>query len=186
MKIIIFFSLLLTFMCLSPIKAEAVGVGGSFVLTNQNGEQVTDENFRGHLMLVFFGFTHCPDLCPTTLATLSQAIGQLKDDSKKVAPIFITVDPDRDTPAEMKTYLSHFNPAIIGLTGTQSQIDAVQEKYKTYALKVADKASPGGYSFDHSAYIYLLDDQGKFLTVFTVNSSTDTIVGKIKEYLKTK
>ena len=162
------------------IRAETK-VGGSFALIDQNGKQVSDSSFRGKYMMVFFGFTHCPDLCPTTLLIMSQTMEQLKDDASKVAPIFITVDPERDTPAQIKTFLSNFNPAIIGLTGTQKQLDEVQAAYKTYSLKVEDKDSPGGHSFDHSGYIYLMDKQGKFLTVFTADSSPQTIADKIKE-----
>lgn len=157
-------------------------VGGAFTLTNQEGKPVSDGDFRGKYMLLFFGFTNCPDLCPTTLLIMSQALEQLKDDASKVVPIFITVDPERDTPAQMKNFLSNFNPAIVGLTGTQEQIDKIQGDYKTYSLKVEDKDAPGGHSFDHSGYVYLMDKQGKFLTVFTADSSPQTIAAKIKEY----
>ena len=159
-----------------------VPVGGSFTLTNQDGQPVNDSDFRGKFMMMFFGFTNCPDLCPTTLLIMSQTMEQLKEDAPKVVPIFITVDPERDTPAQIKAFLANFNPAIVGLTGTQAQIDKIQADYKTYSLKVDDKDAPGGHSFDHSGYIYLMDKQGKFLTVFTADSSPQTITAKIKEY----
>jgi len=166
------------------IASAATSMGGPFTLTDQNRKQVSDSDFRGKLMMVFFGFTNCPDLCPTTLLIMSQTMEQLKEDSAKVVPIFVTIDPERDTPAAMKTFLGSFNPAIVGLTGTQAQIDKMQADYKTYSLKVDAKDAPGGHTFDHSGYIYLMDKQGKFLIVFTADSSPQTIAAKIREYAK--
>jgi len=165
---------------ISNAYADA-SVGGTFTLTNQFGKNVSEAEFRGKYMLLFFGFTNCPDLCPTTLLIMSQALEQLKGNASKVAPIFVSIDPERDSPTQMKAFLSNFNPAIIGLTGTQQQIDEVQNKYKTYSLKVEDKDAPSGHSFDHSGYIYLMDKQGKFLTVFTADSSPKTIAKKIED-----
>ena len=164
-------------------RAETT-IGAAFTLTNQDGKQVSDSDFHGKYMLLFFGFTHCPDLCPTTLLIMSQTIEQLKDDASNVAPIFITVDPVRDTPAVMKKFLGTFNPAIVGLTGDPKEIDKLETGYKTYSTKIEDKDAPGGYGFDHSGYIYLMDKQGKFLTVFTSDSSPQTIAAKIREYSK--
>ena len=115
---------------------------------------------------------------------MSQALDELKEDAAKVVPVFVTVDPQRDTPAEMKKFLSPFNPSTVGLTGTQEQIDKLEADYKTYSLKVDDKNASDGHSFDHSGYIYLMDKQGKFLIVFTADSSPKTIAAKIREYAK--
>ncbi|MDE3059809.1 MAG: SCO family protein [Pseudomonadota bacterium] len=169
------------------VFAEAhaeTAIGGGFTLTDQNGRQVSDADFRGRDMLLFFGFTHCPDLCPTTLLVMSQVVEQLKGEAAGVAPVFISVDAGRDTPARLKEYLANFNPTIVGLTGTQPQIDAVEAEYKTYSARVEDKDAPDGYGFDHSGYIYLMDRQGKFVTVFTADSSPQTIAAKIRETLK--
>jgi len=164
-------------------------VGGPFTLTDQNGKTVNDHDFRGKVMLVFFGFTSCPDLCPTTLLLMSQTVEQLKADAAKVAPIFVTVDPEHDTPAQMKTFLANFNPAIIGLTGTQKQIDDLKAGYKVYAEKVEapkgeDKNAPSGQTFDHSGYMYLMDKHGKFVTAFGPDTTPQTIAEKIRENLE--
>ena len=186
MKNIITLLLIMLGLCATNIngaRAETP-VGGSFTLTDQNEKQISDSDFRGKYMMVFFGFTNCPDLCPTTALIMSQTMEQLKDDAKNVVPIFVSIDPERDTPDTLKKWLANFNPAFVGLTGTQAQIDKLQADYKTYSLKVDDKDAPGGRSFDHSGYVYLMDKQGKFLTVFTADSSPQTIAGKIREYSK--
>lgn len=168
---------------INSARAET-SVGGSFTLTDQNGKQISDSDFRGKFMMVFFGFTNCPDLCPTTALIMSQTMEQLKDDAKNVVPIFISIDPERDTPDVLKTWLANFNPAFVGLTGTKEQLDKLQANYKTYSLKVDDKNAPDGHSFDHSGYIYLMDKAGKFLIVFTADSSPQTIASKITGYSK--
>ena len=160
----------------------ATPVGGAFTLTDQNGKLVSDSDFRSKFMMVFFGFTNCPDLCPTTALIMSQAMEQLKDDASQVVPVFVSVDPERDTPEALKTFLANFNPAFVGLTGTKDQLDKLQADYKTYSLKVDDKNAKDGHTFDHSGYIYLLDKDGKFLMVFTSDSSPQTIATKIREY----
>jgi protein SCO1/2 len=141
-------------------------IGGGFTLTDQNGKQVSDSQFRGKYMLVFFGFTSCPSICPVGLATITQVMEKLGDNSSKIQPVFITVDPETDTPEQMKQFLTNFHSAIVGLTGTQEQITAVGSAYKVYASKSKDKNMPAGYNVDHSGFIYLMDKNGKYIEHF--------------------
>ena len=161
-------------------------VGGGFKLTNQNGKQVSGNDFGGRYKLIFFGFTACTDLCPTTVLAMSQVMEQLKGDAKKLAPIFVTIDPETDTPKQLKSFLKHFSPAITGLTGTKKQIEAVEAEYQVYAPKVDGKTQPIGDDSDHSGYMYLMDPEGNYLTVFTADSSPAAIAGKIKAYMQAK
>jgi len=161
-------------------------VGGGFTLTNQNGKPVEGSDFQGRYKLIFFGFTSCTDLCPMTALVMSEVMDQLKGDTKKLVPIFITVDPKVDTPKKLKSFLSHFSPEFVGLTGTKKQIEAVEAEYQVYAPKVDGETQPIGDDTDHSGYMYLMDTDGKYLTVFTANSSPEAIAAKIKEYMRAK
>jgi protein SCO1/2 len=159
-----------------------VQIGGSFALTNQRGENVTDQDFKGKLMLVFFGFTNCPDVCPTDLMIISKVMQALGDDGEKVAPIFITVDSQTDTVERMADYLVSFHPSIQGLTGTEEQLKQAQEAYKIYAKKI-EMESMMGNMFNHSAYTYLMNREGKYLTHFAHDSKPEKILEEIKKYL---
>ena len=142
-------------------------IGGPFSLLDQDGVRRSDEDFRGRHMLVFFGFTYCPDICPTTLAVLSAAleeIGPLADD---IVPIFITVDPKRDTPEILKPYLSAFGPQFVGLTGTKEEIDNAVAAYRAFYQIVETEGDD--YLVDHSTIIYLMDADGKFVTNYNLN-----------------
>jgi protein SCO1 len=140
-------------------------VGGAFTLTDAEGNRRTDAEFRGRHMLVFFGFTHCPDFCPTALYTITQALEKLGPKGDRLAPIFISVDPERDTPAQLKNYAQNFDKRIVMLTGSAEDIAAVARAYRVYyAKRPLEKA--GEYTMDHSAYIYLLGPDGKYLTHF--------------------
>ncbi len=140
-------------------------IGGAFTLTDAEGKRRTDSEFRGKHMLVFFGFTNCPDFCPTALYGITQALEKLGPKGDKLAPIFITVDPERDTPAQLKNYAQNFDKRIVMLTGSAADIAAVTRAYRVYfAKRPLEKA--GEYTMDHSAYIYLLDPDGKYLTHF--------------------
>lgn len=144
--------------------AEAL-IGGAFALTDAEGKRRTDDEFRGKHMLVFFGFTNCPDFCPTVLVTISQALEKLGGKAEKLAPIFITVDPERDTPAQLKNYAPNFDKRIMMLTGSAAEIAAVAGAYRVYyAKRPLEKA--GEYTMDHSVYIYLMGADGKYLTHF--------------------
>lgn len=146
-------------------KEEAVLIGGAFTLTDSEGKRRTDAEFRGKHMLVFFGFTNCPDFCPTALYGITQALEKLGPKADGLAPIFISVDPERDTPAQLKNYAQNFDKRIVMLTGTPQEIEAVARAYRVYyAKRPLEKA--GEYTMDHSAYMYLLDRDGRYLTHF--------------------
>ena len=138
-------------------------IGGPFVLENGNGEAVTDRRFRGKYMLVYFGYTYCPDVCPTTLTEVAGALDKLGPKAALVQPIFITVDPQRDTPAAIKQYVSAFSPRIIGLTGTPAQIAEVEREYHVYAAKHVTGPGPNDYGMDHSSVLYLMGPDGRFV-----------------------
>jgi protein SCO1/2 len=144
----------------------ASGIGGPFTLTDTNGKTVTDAAFKGEPTLVFFGYTHCPDICPTTLASLSQVLAALGPD-KKAAALFITLDPERDTPAVLKDYLLSFDPRIVGLTGSPAAIGAVEGEYRVYSKKVPTQG--GDYSMDHTGLVYLMDKTGNFVESFNAD-----------------
>ena len=141
----------------------AGGIGGPFALVDGDGRAVTQADFTGGPSLVFFGYTHCPDVCPTTLDAISRTLKALGPD-KPVKAAFITLDPERDTPAVMKDYLSSFDPRIVGLTGSQAAIDEVAREYRVYAKKVP--TGDGAYSVDHTGVVYLMDRHGRFIESF--------------------
>ncbi len=147
----------------STASPSASGIGGPFTLIDQNGKPVTAADFKGEPTLVFFGYTHCPDVCPTTLDSLSQTLKALGP-GRKATALFITLDPSRDTPAAMKDYLSSFDPRIVGLTGSQSAIDDVAHAYRVYAKKVP--TGDGDYTVDHTGVVYLMDKNGAFVESF--------------------
>ena len=140
-----------------------VTIGGPFTLTSPDGATVTDQTYRGKWLLVYFGFTSCPDSCPTALLEISAALEKLGPDADKLQPLFITVDPQRDTPAVMGNYTQSIDPRIVGLTGTPQQIAAVAQEYGVYYEP--RKSGPGAedYVMDHSTYLYLMDTEGEFV-----------------------
>jgi protein SCO1/2 len=154
-------------------------VGGPFSLIDQHGTRVTDKDFRGRLMLVYFGFTFCPDVCPTSLQAMAAAIDMLGTRASEVVPIFITVDPERDTPKALEPYVANFYPRLVGLTGSAAEIEAVARLYRVYFKKVKDEASSAPYTIDHTSIIYLMDRDGRFVTHFTHTTKPDTIAAAI-------
>lgn len=156
-------------------------VGGPFQLVDQNGKTVTDADFRGKPFLVFFGFTHCPDICPTTLFEVSEVFNRLGADAEKVSAIFVTVDPERDTPEKLKLYLSSFHPRIFGLSGSNEQIEAVKKAYYVYAKRVPLEG--GGYTMDHTAIVYLMDKNGKFIAPFNLKRDADAAAADLRKRL---
>ena len=156
-------------------------VGGSFTLTDQNGRAVTDADFKGKPFLVFFGFTHCPDVCPTALFEMSETMRRLGADAEKMNALFISVDPERDTSEKLKDYLQSFHPRISALTGTQAEIDAVTKAYKAYAKRVP--LDGGGYTMDHSAIVYLMDRDGRFVAPFNLKRPADEAAKDLRRYL---
>ncbi len=159
--------------------SSAGGVGGPFALISQDGKTVTQEALQGHPTLVFFGYTHCPDVCPATLAEISSVLKTLgpKDEARA---IFITVDPERDTPVVLKDYLSSFDSRITGLTGTPAQITAVEHAYKAYAKAVPDK--DGTYTMDHTAITYLMNKNGAFVGGFNLDRPAKEAASELQTY----
>jgi protein SCO1/2 len=138
-------------------------IGGPFVLEDGNGKQVTDRDFRGKYMLIYFGYTFCPDVCPTTLNEVADALDQLGAKAAQLQPIFITVDPKRDTPEVIKQYAATFSPRFIGLTGSDEQIANVAREYRVYYAEHRTGPGPNDYAMDHSSVLYLMGPDGKFI-----------------------
>jgi protein SCO1/2 len=168
-----------------PAVSATAAIGGDFTLTDQNGKLVKDAEFRGKLMLVFFGFTHCPEICPTTVSTLSKVMTALGDKADKVAPVFISVDPKRDTPKVMKEYLANFDKRIVGLTGTPQEVKKAADAYKIYfAINKDSKTGEDDYQVDHSTIVYMMDKNGQYVRHFSYNAGEQEITKAILEALK--
>jgi len=176
--------------------AAGADIGGPFTLTDQNGKTVTDEDFRGSLMLVYFGYTNCPDVCPLTLSTFGQALDLLGDDARDVVPVFITVDPDRDTVEHLKTYMAQFDRRIVALTGSPDAIAQAAKAYHVYFKR----AEPGtgqqagmaagheghempGYAMDHTSIIYLMDRNGHYAAHFDQSTTPAQMAAGIAKNL---
>lgn len=138
-------------------------IGGSYALEDGNGKQITDRDFRGKYVLVYFGYTFCPDVCPTTLNEVADALDHLGDKADKLQAVFITVDPKRDTPAVVKQYAANFSPRLMGLTGTAEQIANVAKEYRVYYAEHRTGPGPNDYTMDHSSVLYLMGPDGKFI-----------------------
>ena len=164
--------------------SSGVNIGGPFTLTDQTGATVSDKTYGGFYRLIYFGYTFCPDACPTELGVMAQAMETMGPAGQKVQPIFITIDPDRDTVQQLKTYVPLFDKRLVGLTGTPQQIAAVAKEYKVYYAK-ADQ--PGvdtkSYGMNHSSFVYLMDPNGKFLTVFSSDTDSDKMAAEIRRYI---
>ncbi|WP_025899973.1 SCO family protein [Sneathiella glossodoripedis] len=158
-------------------------IGGPFTLVNEDGQQVTEEDFKGKLMLVFFGYTFCPDVCPTELNVFSEVMEALGEDAENVVPVFITVDPDRDTAEVIKEYTDAFHPSIIGLTGTPEQITHVKKQYRAYGQAVEKEKDPEFYLVDHTSFTYLMGRDGEMITVFSYGTKAEEIVANIEKLL---
>jgi protein SCO1 len=165
----------------APSVQQTAAIGGAFRLTDQDGATVTEQDFRGRPFLVFFGFTHCPDVCPTTLFDVSEIMRKLGPDAERMRAAFITVDPERDTPQALKDYLSSFDPRLKGLTGDVPAITAVAKAYRVYFKKVP--LEPDGYTMDHTAIVYLMDKEGRFVAPFSLKRTTDAAVADLRKYL---
>lgn len=161
----------------------AADVGGPFALVDQNGEAVTEETYRGKVMVVTFGYTFCPDMCPTTLAMLGQALDRLGPEAKDVQPIFITVDPERDTPEVLAAYVPHFHPSLVGLTGSPEAIAAVAKAYKVFYAKAGDTESSETYLMDHSTVTYIMDRDGRYAAFLSHGADPETMAARIREVL---
>jgi protein SCO1 len=156
-------------------------IGGPFSLVDTDGKRVTDGDFRGKLMLVFFGYANCPDVCPTELQTMAEVLDKLGAEANAVAPIFITVDPARDTPQALAAYVKAFSDRITGLTGTSGEVASAAKAYRVYFRRAGD--GTGDYTVDHSAFVYLMDRDGEYLTHFVFNTSPEAMVSVIKKHI---
>ncbi len=159
----------------------AAAIGGPFQLVDQNSKPFTDQDMKGKPYLVFFGFTHCPDICPTTLFEMSQLMRKLGPDADRAGALFVTVDPGRDTPAIIKDYLASFDPHLRGLTGDQAAIDQAIKDYRVYAKKVP--LQNGDYTMDHTAIVYLMDKDGQFVAPFDLQRSPDAEATELRRYM---
>jgi protein SCO1 len=167
-----------------PVETSGTAlIGGPFTLIDQNGRTVTDRDFPGRYKLVFFGFTHCPDICPAELQVMAAALDQLGDKADKVVPIFITVDPERDTPQVMSDFVKNFGSRLVGLTGSPEAVAAAAKAYRVAYTKVDDPRSANGYTVDHSALVYLMSPDGEYLDHFAYGTSAATIAQALRRYL---
>jgi len=158
---------------------DGPSIGGPFTLENGAGKIVTASDFRGKYMLVYFGYTYCPDVCPTTLNAVAAALNRLGPKAQDLAPIFITVDPQRDTPQVMQRYTAAFSPKLIGLTGTPEEIAKVAKEYRVYYAKHVTGPGPNDYSMDHSSIIYFMGRDGKFIAPVPADESPADMAASI-------
>jgi protein SCO1/2 len=159
-------------------------IGGPFTLVGHDGKPVTDRAFRGKYMLVFFGFTHCPDICPAELQVMSAALDELGPKANDIIPIFITLDPERDTPKAVADYVANFNPRFVGLTGTSDQVAEAAKAYRvTYSKFQEEGAGPEDYTIDHSALVFLMGKDGEYLTHFAYGTPAAKMAETLKRYL---
>jgi protein SCO1/2 len=161
--------------------ATTAAIGGPFQLTDQSGQIVTEKALEGRPTLIFFGFTHCPDVCPTSLFEMSEVLHAMGSDADRVNAYFISVDPERDNEAAMKDYLSSFDPHLKGLTGDPEVVAKVLSEYRVYAKKVPLK--DGDYTMDHTALVYLMDRDGKFVAPFNLKRTPEEAAADLKKYL---
>ena len=158
------------------VSSGIADVGGPFRLTDQTGKTVTDADFRGRYMLIYFGYSFCPDVCPTTLSVIGDALTKLKD--PRIVPVFITIDPERDTPAVLADYMKAFGPQFVGLTGSPDAIKSVEQKYRVYAVK--RPLEGGNYGMDHSSVLYLMGPDGKMISFYDEAISPDDLAKELK------
>jgi protein SCO1/2 len=167
-----------------PLKDAAIG--GAFTLTDHNGRQVRDTDFAGKYRIVYFGFTHCPDVCPTDLAQIGQALRRFEagdpELAAKVQPLFVTVDPERDTPAVMKQFVASFHPRLIGLTGTPQQIADAARKYAVYYAK--EPTPDGGYTMNHLRIVFLMGPKGEPIAMLPHDQDADAIAAELKRWVR--
>jgi protein SCO1/2 len=164
-----------------PQGAGVALVGGPFTLTDQDGRRVTEKDFLGKYMLAFFGYTYCPDVCPTELQVMMAALDSLGPEAAKVQPVFFSVDPARDTPEVLKSYVGNFGPNLIGLTGTPEEVAAAAKAYRVYYAKAGNSSSATDYLIDHSSIIYLMGPDGAFVTHMPYTTDASKLAAKLKE-----
>ena len=158
-------------------------IGGPFTLVDQTGKTVTDQDFRGRYMLVFFGFTHCPDICPAELQVMSAALDELGPKADEVVPVFITLDPERDTQAAMGAYVKNFGSRFVGLTGSPEQIADVAKVYRVAHSKLQEDKASRDYSIDHSALVYFMGKDGEYVAHFAYGTPASKMTETLRRYL---
>ncbi|NLH82314.1 MAG: SCO family protein [Phyllobacteriaceae bacterium] len=161
--------------------APVAGIGGDFALVDQSGKPFTQADLKGHPSLVFFGYTFCPDVCPTTLLEAEGWMKELGPDADRLKVVFVTVDPERDTSEKLKDYLGSFDPRFVGLTGPRPAIDRILKDYRVFARKVEGKG--GDYTMDHTAAVYMLDPQGRFVGLINFQEETAKAMTKIRRLM---
>lgn len=164
----------------TPVQTGEADIRADFRLTDQAGTERTPEDFRGRWLLILFGFTHCPDICPTGLATMAEVMDGLGGDAAAVQPLFVTVDPLRDTPEVLAEFVPAFHPSILGLTGSPEAVKSATDAFRIFAERLEDAAAPDGYTMEHSAPMYLFDPQGRFVRPFSYGTPADEIVADIE------
>jgi protein SCO1/2 len=164
-----------------PAGSTTSAIGGAFRLTAHDGRSITDKDMLGSPTVVFFGYTHCPDVCPTALFEMTQVYTALGADADKLKTYFVTIDPERDDQALLNLYLSSFDPHIVGLTGSAAEIQTIVKAYRVYARKIEDKSS-GGYLMDHTALVYLMDKNGKFVSSLNLERAPEETAKLIRGY----
>jgi cytochrome oxidase Cu insertion factor (SCO1/SenC/PrrC family) len=164
-----------------PIGSGTALIGGPFSLIDQNGKRVTDQDFRGKYMLIFFGYTYCPDVCPSELQVMSAALDELGPEADKIQPIFITIDPARDTPETLKVYVSNFHPRLIGLTGSEADIASAAKAYRVYYAKAKGTEDKTDYLMDHGTILYLMGPDGKFVKHFTYGTEAKGLAEALRQ-----
>ena len=172
--------------CAGARRSQTSGkalIGGPFTLIDQTGKTVTDQDFRGRYMLVFFGFTHCPDICPAELQVMSASLDALGPKADRSSPIFITLDPERDTPEAMGAYVKNFGPRFVGLTGSPEQIAAAAKAYRVAYSKFQQDKTSSDYSIDHSALVYLMGKDGEYITHFAYGTPAAKMTETLRRYL---
>jgi cytochrome oxidase Cu insertion factor (SCO1/SenC/PrrC family) len=161
-------------------------VGGPFSMTNQNGETVTEKNFAGRYMLVFFGFTFCPDVCPTQLQVMTEALHQMGSAADEITPVFVSIDPERDTPQAVKAYVSNFHPRMVGLTGSPEQVQQMAQAYRVFYQKVENTKRPQDYTMDHSAILYLMGPDGAFKGHFAAENDPTKLAAEVLKVIESQ
>jgi len=166
----------------STVTGKAL-IGGPFTLTDQAGRRVTEKDFLGRYMLIFFGYTHCPDICPSALQVMAAALDKLGDKAKEITPVFVTLDPERDTPAKMADYVKSFDQRIVGLTGSKEEVASAAKAYRVYYQLGQPDKQTGDYAVDHAAIIYLMGKDGQFVTHIPHTTNVDQVVNTISKAL---
>lgn len=169
----------------APTAGANLALGGPFSLTEHSGRAVTDADYRGRFLLIYFGYTFCPDVCPTELQVMAQVMDRLGSEGERIQPAFVSVDPERDTVPHMAAYVAQFHPRLIGLTGTPEQVAAVARAYRVFYRKSAG-SDPAYYTMDHSSFFYLVNPDGSFATVFRGGTSPDDMAQAIRSRLSAR